>query len=120
MTAAKVLYESEEILSAPPQMLTLMLYDGAIGFLSDGVDALASGQTGEFQTYNQKAQNIIRELMVTLDMKYDLAKQLMALYDYMEYRLNNAREQNIADPLVEVRKLMSELREAWAQAAATI
>lgn len=109
-------YESQEIMAAPPEKLTLMLYDGAIDFINESILALDEKNIEKAHNANLRVQSIIRELMATLDMQYDLSKQLMALYDYMEYRLQDAKLKNSAFELEEVKALITELRDTWAAA----
>jgi len=103
-------------MTAPPEQLTLMLYNGAIRFINESIAAIHEKQVERSHNANIRTQNIIRELMATLDMQYDIAKQLMALYDYMEYRLQNANMKKDAEQLEEVKGLVTELRDTWAEA----
>jgi len=111
-------HAAQEILTAPPEKLTLMLYNGAIGFISDSITAITSGDMEKSHDTNDRAQSIIRELTATLDMQYDLAKNLSSLYEYMEYSLQNAKLKNDKTVLEEVKSLLIELRDAWEQAMA--
>lgn len=62
-----------------------------------------------------KAQKIIQELMVTLNMDIDISKQMMALYDYIHRRLIEANVKNDAAILDEVEGLVTEFRDTWKQ-----
>lgn len=110
------IYKSQQIMTASPEQLTLMLYNGTIRFINESIAAIDQKQIEKSHNANLKTQNIIRELMATLDMQYDISKQLMALYDYMEFRLQNANLKKDVEQLKEVRDLLTELRDAWAQA----
>lgn len=110
------IYQQNEILTAPRGKLLLMLYDGAIKFLKFAKKSMDEKNIENTNKYLRRAQDIINELMVTLNMDYDIAKQLYSLYDYMEYRLiqaNIKKDKNMVD---EVIGLLSELREAWEEA----
>jgi len=109
-------YRVQQIMTAPPEQLTLMLYNGIIRFINESITATSEKQIEKSHNANIRAQNIIRELMATLDMKYDVAKQLMALYDYMEYRLQNANMKKDTGQLEEVKGMVTELRDTWAEA----
>jgi len=115
---ARAALDAQEILNAPPEKLTLMLYNGAIGFINDSIAAIAGGDIEKSRGANDRAQSIIRELTATLDMQYDLAKHLSSLYEYMEYNLQNAKLKNEATVLEEIKSLLTELRDAWEQAVA--
>lgn len=107
---------AQEILTASPEKLTLMLYDGAIGFINESIAAIGEKNIEKSHVANERVQSIIRELMSTLDMQYDLSKHLMRLYDYLEYRLQSAKLKNDVSELEEARSLITELRNTWAQA----
>jgi flagellar protein FliS len=109
-------YRLQQIMTAPPEQLTLMLYKGAIRFINESAAAIRNKQIEKAHNANIRVQNILRELMATLDMQYDIAKQLMALYDYMEYRLQSANMKKDVEQLEEVRDLIIELRDTWAEA----
>lgn len=63
-----------------------------------------------------KAQNILNEFRCTLDMKYDISKQLDALYEYMNNRLFDANIKKDTDIIEEVLDFARELRNTWEQA----
>ncbi|MFQ3621238.1 MAG: flagellar export chaperone FliS, partial [Spirochaetales bacterium] len=66
-----------------------------------------------------KAQDIITELTVSLDFEKggEIAKNLLGLYLFFNRQLMEANVQKDATLLQEVRKLLLELKEAWAQIA---
>jgi len=107
--------DDQEILNAPPEKLTLMLYNGAIRFINDSAAAIASGDFEKSHSANDRAQSIIRELTATLNLQYDLAKNLSSLYEYMEYSLQSAKLKNDKTALEEVKSLLTELRDTWEQ-----
>ena len=106
-------YKNQQVLTAPPEQLTLMLYNGAIRFINESVAAINEGAIEKAHNTNIKTQTIIRELMATLDMQYDISKNLMSLYDYIEYRLQNANYQKDIKQLEEAKGLIAELRDVW-------
>ena len=59
-----------------------------------------------------KTQNIISELMVTLNFDYDIAKDMRKLYDYMNRRLIEANIKNDIDIISEVEELVTEFRDS--------
>ena len=90
MVNAAEAYKRQQILTATPEALTLMLYNGALRFMTEGREALEKKDFEEANTALQKAQNIITEFRVTLNMEYDIAHQLMPLYNYVYDRLVEA------------------------------
>jgi flagellar protein FliS len=63
-----------------------------------------------------RAERVLLELMASLDLRYEVAGQLLALYRFMFQQLADARRLKDAATLDRVRGWLGELREAWAQA----
>ncbi len=109
-------YKSQQILTASREELTLMLYNGAIRFIAESVAATEKADFARANDRNQRAQDIVSEFMATLDMKYEISKNLWALYDYINYRLVQANLHKDAGQLEEAKSLLTELRDTWAEA----
>lgn len=62
-----------------------------------------------------KAQKIVQELMVTLNMDLEVSQNMMVLYDYMHRRLIEANIKNDKTILEEVEGLVTEFRDTWKQ-----
>lgn len=76
-------YQEEVIMTKPPEELTLMLYDGCIRFIKLAMQAIDEKKFDKANENIIKAENIITELMSTLDMQYEISKNLMSLYDFI-------------------------------------
>ena len=111
-------YLANTVNSASPEQLMLMLYDGAIRFISLGVQAIENGVIDKRAYYINKTSAIVSEFAATLDhsMNPQLAEDLDALYSYMLKRMVEANLHNDAEPLLEVKKMLADLRTTWAQA----
>ena len=114
-------YRETQIKTAAQGKLILMLYDGAIKFLNLAREALESRhhKYDEVSTNLIRSQDIISELMVSLDFERggEIARNLFALYMYCNRRILDGNIQKDTAPLEEVRKILSDLREAWASIA---
>lgn len=108
-------YENNAVNTATGGELTLMLYNGCIKFMNQAKRDLAIEAIEQKNTHIQKAQAIIRELMVTLDPEIPITKEMMPLYDYMLHQLQNANIQNDPALIDEVIGFVTEFREAWKQ-----
>jgi flagellar protein FliS len=108
-------YQSNSVNTASPGELTLMLYNGGIKFISQAKKDLEIKNTTGKNKNIQKAQNVINELMVTLNMDYEVSKNMMALYEYMKRRLVEANLNNDVSILNEVEGYLVEFRETWKQ-----
>ncbi|MCA1031449.1 flagellar export chaperone FliS [Bacillus timonensis] len=112
-------YQQNSVNTASPGELTLMLYNGCLRFMKLARKAIEEKNIEEKNTNLQKAQNIIRELMVTLNMDYEVSKNLMSMYDYINRRLMEVNLKNDLEILSEVEEYVTEFRDTWKQAVQT-
>ncbi|MCP3031423.1 flagellar export chaperone FliS [Halobacillus sp. A1] len=108
-------YQNNSVETASPGELTLMLYNGCIKFIRAGKKAMENNEIEQKNTVIQKAQAIIRELMVTMNQDYAVAEDVLPLYEYMNRRLIEANIQNDPAILDEVEGLVTEFRDTWKQ-----
>lgn len=106
-------YQENSVLTASPGDLTLMLYNGCLKFLNLAKKAIEEKNITEKNTNLQKAQNIINELMVTLNMDIEISKQMMALYDFVRTKLIEANVKNDLASLEEAESIMTDFRDTW-------
>ena len=108
-------YQQNSVTTASPGELTLMLYNGCIKFIGKAITAIEGNNISERNTNIQKAQNIIRELMVTLNMDMEVSRNMMVLYDYVLDRLTYANVKNNVQALKDAESLVIEFRDTWKQ-----
>lgn len=106
-------YQDNSVSTASPGELTLMLYNGCLKFIKYAKKGIVEENHELKNTNVQKAQNIIRELMVTLDPGAAISGQLMPLYDYINHRLIEANLNNDPAILDEVTEMVKEFRDTW-------
>ena len=116
MVNAAEAYKRQQVLTATPEALTLMLYNGCLKFINEGTEAIEKKDYEEANNSLQKAQNIITEFRVTLNMEYEISHQLLPLYNYVYDRLVEANMKSDLAQLDEAKNIITELRDAWAQA----
>lgn len=109
-------YQKNAINTASPQELTLMLYNGLVRFIKMSSQNIDEKNIEGANNYNVRAQDILSEFMMTLDMRYEVSNNLMSLYDYMKRRLIEANIKKDKEVLLEVQGFAEELRDTWAQA----
>ncbi|HOA79555.1 MAG TPA: flagellar export chaperone FliS [Defluviitaleaceae bacterium] len=109
-------YRNNVIMTASPQELTLMLYDGALKFCRQAIMAIEEDKIKEAHDYIVRVEDIIEEFQATLDKKYEISSNLELLYDYIYRRLVEANIQKDKDILEEVYGLIKELRDTWKEA----
>jgi flagellar protein FliS len=110
-------YTESSILTAPPERLVVMLYDGAIRFLKQAAAAERNGHHQLFLERLRRGEAIIDELNVTLDMAQggEVAARLRSIYLFCKRHLVEAHLKRDASHVDEVVRLLSDLRESWQQ-----
>ena len=109
-------YRRQQILNAPSEQLTLMLYNGCLKFIDDGKAALEEKNFEESNIQLQKAQRIISEFRLTLNFDYEISHQLLPLYNYIYDRLVEGNIKSDLAQIDEAREIIAELRDAWVEA----
>lgn len=112
-------YKKAAILSASPERLILMLYDGAL-------DAMRRAKMGfqieDLKERNEtisnsliKAQNIFGELQRSLrtERGSEFGDRMFGLYDFYSTKLNEANFKKEEAPIDIVIDLFTEIRDAW-------
>ena len=111
-------YQSNDILTAPPGRLVVLLYDGATKFLRQGAVAMRHSNIERSNKSIQRAEAIISELNVTLDMSAgEIAERLRAIYLFSRRHLAEARLERNPEKIDAVSRMLGELRQSWAQIA---
>ncbi|MGM7683377.1 flagellar export chaperone FliS [Cytobacillus sp. Hm23] len=108
-------YQLNAVTTASPGELTLMLYNGCLKFINLARQAIQDNNIEEKNTNLLKAQNIIHELMVTLNMDVEVSKNMMSMYDYMHRRLIEVNINNDLNALSEIEGHVIEFRDTWRQ-----
>jgi flagellar protein FliS len=100
--------------------LVVMLYDGALRFLSEATAAQAIGDMPRRAHALRRVAAIIAECHSTLDLEQGgtVAAELDRLYSYISTRLIDITVKKDATAIDEIHKLLTPLRHAWSEAAA--
>ena len=108
-------YRQTQVQSRTPLELVVMLYDGALRFMTDARGAIERRDIPARRVAMTRAMDIITELRSTLDMESGgpIAESLDELYGFANRRLMDAAMKNDAKPINEVRRVFETLRDAW-------
>jgi flagellar protein FliS len=104
------------VVSASPNKLIIMLYDGAISASRNAIMYMQNSDIQHKGEMLSKAILIIESgLRLSLDKKAggEIAQSLDALYAYMSQRLTLANIRNNPQMIEEVIRLLSDLKSAW-------
>lgn len=109
-------YNNNKIMTASPQELTLMLYDGAIKFNNIAISAIEENDIQKAHNNIMKVQRIIEEFQMTLDFKYEVANDFNNVYNYLMTRLREANMTKDKEILEEVSVHLHTMRDTWKEA----
>ena len=109
-------YNESKIFNASPEELTLMLFDGALKFCNQSLDAVVANDIQKAHDSIMRVEDIIQEFQITLDMKYPVAEDFARIFDYMLNRLVLANARKDKFILEEVRNMLRGLRDTWKEA----
>jgi flagellar protein FliS len=111
-------YRESAILTAPPEQLVIMLYDGLHRFLLQSIAAMREGKVAEAGERLGRATAIVDELQSTLDLSAgQVAERLSGIYVFSRRHLAEGLCERDPDKLERIDVLLRELREAFANAA---
>jgi flagellar secretion chaperone FliS len=112
-------YQENQILSASPEKILLMLYDGAIRFTRQAIQGIEEDNLAFLHHGIKKSMAIITEFSNSLDHSIggDIADNLDALYVFMIRELTLANLHKDIEKLRVVEKLLVDLRATWGEAA---
>lgn len=109
-------YLKIKVETASPGELTLILYEEFCKKLSMTKALLQKGDAEQVRVQVYKAKDILNELIITLNMQYEIAKQLYELYIFYNGRLNDFLISQDVVILDEVLDFGRGLVDTWKQA----
>ena len=108
-------YRKQDIMTASSIDLIVMLYDALKKNIVQGRRGIAKKNIPAAHKHLMKAQEIVTELVNCLDMNYEIAEDLLALYEFILRTLEEAniqKDPKLLDPVVEI---IDSLRSAWSE-----
>jgi flagellar protein FliS len=116
--AVRNAYTESSVLTASREQLVVMLYDGAIRFLRQSAEALRAGNRSHARDRMRRAEAIIDELNISLDMSYgEVPLRLRSIYLFCKRHLIRANIDGDPRAVDRVAELLADLREGWAAIA---
>ena len=108
-------YTRNQILTASPAELTMMLYNGAIKFCNLAKKNIEEKDLEGANTNIQKARKIIVEFRNNLDFNYEVAKDFDRVYEYIYRVLVEANVKKDPEMLDIALYHIKEMKDAWKQ-----
>lgn len=109
-------YLEQKIMAAKPEELVVMLYDGLVRFSKQAIMHIGEKDFAKVNEDSMRAQAIVAELQATLNMDYEISKQLDSLYDFAYRRLLDGNMSKTTEPYNDVIAIVEDLRDTWKQA----
>ncbi len=108
-------YQHTAISTQSRGRLIVMLYDGALKFLKLAIQEIEAANWVAKGQYINRAQDIIDELNVVLDLEAggEIARNLRRLYLFMNRRLVQANAKKDPQMIREVIALLEDLNQSW-------
>lgn len=108
-------YLRTKVMTATPEQLQLMLYDGAIRFAEQARQALPQKNYDVSYTCLSRAQKIITELSSSLrhELAPEMCGKLAALYNFVYFKLVEANIEHKVQSLDEALNILRYQRETW-------
>lgn len=117
MNAALAKEFQNRIVNASQSDLVVINYEMLMAELDEAVLKFESQDSDGFTHSMRQATKLLRELSMNLDFQYEIAKDLMSLYIFIEKRFIEASQKNSIRPIQSARDVLSVLLLGWQQAA---
>lgn len=111
-------YKKNQVETATPEQILILLYDGAINYLNKAKVALEQSDVDVFNKNILGCKNILLEFMNSLDMENggQVALTLHSLYRYYHTILIKTEMSQTPEGIEEVLRHLTNLRETWMKA----
>jgi flagellar protein FliS len=108
-------YLRDAVMTATPEQLQLMLYDGAIRFASQGRDAIVAKDYETVYQRFSRAQKVVLEMQSGLrpEINPSLCSQMAALYNFVYRKLVDASVNRDVAAADDALKILRHQRETW-------
>jgi flagellar protein FliS len=115
MNAYSNQYRNNQVMTASPEQILIMLYDGAIRFVRQAGQAIEDGRRADKSVAINKAMAIVAEFSNTLDFEAGgaIADDLYRLYDFVIRELSAVNARSDHKRLEAVEQILLDLREGF-------
>lgn len=111
-------YRKAQLDTVGPEDSVALVYDGARRLVDQALAALEAKNYEEVGRKTGKAQLVLSELRASINFDAgEMAQNLSKLYEYWGWRLSEGLIRKDPTAFQEVSQVLSEMRDAWADAA---
>jgi len=111
-------YRKQDVLTAGPVDLIVMLYDALKKNIILGRRGIEKKDVPGAHKALMKAQMILTELINSLDMNYEISVELLDLYEFALKNIADANLKKNTEPLTPVIEMVDSIRDAWKEISA--
>jgi len=111
-------YRRQDVMTASSGDLIVMLYDALKKNIILGRRCIDKKDIMGAHKHLIKAQDIVSELINSLDLNYKISEELLTMYEYMLRQLQDANIRKDKAPLVPVIEMVDDIRDAWKEICA--
>ena len=113
MTNQEINVFSRKITNASKSQLVVIMYEVAIKYIDDGIEALNNNEVDNYRLNLKRSKAVINELISVLDMTQKISVELRRLYVFMVGVLVKADIRMETEELLRVREMLKKLMEAF-------
>lgn len=110
------LYTEQSGITASPGELLMMLLNAEIKNIRIAILSIGAGKLTDAHQRLMKAQDIMDELILSLDDAYEISKELTPLYLFIKKELMSANIKKDTEKLEKLLPIVTELRDSWEKA----
>ena len=112
-------YRRQDVLTASSADLIVMLYDALKKNIILGRRGIEKKDIMSAHKHLMKAQDIVSELVNSLDMNYQISEELLNMYEFILRQLQDANIHKDKEPLIPVIEMVDGIRNAWKEIGST-
>ena len=109
-------YRDESVMTATPGEIVVKLFTAVIKNVNLASAAIEQNRVSDAHSSLLRAQEIILELSLGLDMQFAVSSQIKPLYDFIYEKLVDANLKKDASILETVMPLLNDFRATWQEA----
>jgi flagellar protein FliS len=106
-------YRRQNVMTANSLDLIVLLYDALKKNIVLGKKGIIKKDAYSAHTHLMKAQQILTEMVNSLDMNYEISENLLDLYEFFIINIGEANIKKDPEPLEPVIEMVESLRSAW-------
>lgn len=104
------------IVNASQNDLVIINYEMLMAEIDDATNRFESGDTEGFNKCMKQSKRLLRELSDNLDFQYEISRDLMSLYIFVDKKFIEAAQKNSLKPIESAKEVMNVLLLGWKEA----